>query len=105
MLEGQASVGKDGEVWNSADVVLGGEGREFFGIDLEDDGTPGEIARGLGDVRSGHAARSAPCCPEIHQDGNLAVANHLLEFVLIDFDGLGDWRKRGLARSAASGIR
>jgi len=97
-------VGEDGEVGNPADVVLRGESGKFFGIDLEDDGASGEIARGLRDVRSGHAARSAPCGPEIHQDGNLAVTNHLLEFVLVDLDGLGDRRKRGLARSAASGV-
>lgn len=104
LLEGEESVGEDGEVGNPAYVVLRGEGREFLGIDLDDDGASGEIVRSLGDVRSCHAARSAPGCPEIHQDGNLAVANHLLEFVLINLDRIGDWGKRSLARSTASGV-
>ena len=34
--------------------------------------------------------------PEIHQDRNLAVANDLLEFVLVDFNRLGDRRNAAL---------
>jgi hypothetical protein len=37
-----------------------------------------------------HAARSAPGRPEIGQNRDLALANDLMEFFLVDFDGLAN---------------
>src|SRR6185312_2899170 len=70
---------EDGKVRNALHVEASSERRVLLRVDLEDDGLTGEIARNLRDMRRGHAAGAAPCGPEVHEDGNFAVADDLIE--------------------------
>ena len=71
-------------------VVLFCQARELLRIDLHHDCTPGEVSGGLCHVRRRHTARSAPRCPEVRQNRNLALANDLVELLFVDFDGLSN---------------
>ena len=104
LLELQPAAREHGEVRNALDVVPRCELRVPLGVNLEDDGPSGEIAGGLLYVRRGHAARTAPGRPEIHQHGNLAVTNDLIKLRRADLDGLSHrWQGR-LARAASSRV-
>src|SRR5215472_866666 len=92
------------EIGNAADVVLCCQTREPFSIDLHHNCTPREFAGGLGHLRGGHTARSAPGCPEVRQDRNLALANDLVELLLVDFDGFGYCRQLHPAGTAFADI-
>src|SRR6476469_5914643 len=80
LLELKAAARKYCEVRNAANVEPRGELREPLCVDFEHDGLSRQIARDLRNVRSGHSAGTAPLGPEINEDGNLAVANELVEF-------------------------
>ena len=102
MLEAQLSAAEDGEVGDALNVIAGGQLRVLFGIHFEDEGLAGEVAGGLGDMRSGHAAGSAPGGPEIHENRNFGVAEDLVELGGTDGEGLGDGWEGIFAGAAAA---
>jgi len=75
LLELKITPGKHSEVGNSLHTEASGELRELFGVNLEHDSLAGEVSRYLSDVRSGHAAGSAPRGPEIHYHWCLGIQN------------------------------
>jgi hypothetical protein len=93
------------EIGNATDVILCRKGREPFRIDLHHDGTAGHVSGGLRDLRRRHPAGSAPGRPKIRQDRDLALANDLIELLLVDFDRLGNCRQLRLASTAFALIR
>jgi len=104
LLELELAAGEYGEIGNPLHVVACGELGRLLGIDLEHNGSTGEFARNLRDVRSGHAAWTAPRCPEIDEHRNFAVANDFVELDGADPEGLSQRRKRDFARAASAGI-
>lgn len=96
--------GEHGEVRYPLDVVPCGQFRKSLRIDLKHDGAAGEVSRHLGHMRGGRPARTAPRCPEIHENRDLALAHNLVELRRVNFDRLGDSGQGGLARPAPSCI-
>jgi hypothetical protein len=97
-------MGEHGEIGNAADVVLCRQTREPFRIDLHHNCTTSKVAGGLRHVRRRHPARPAPGSPEVRQNGNLAVANDLVELLFVDFDRFADCRQLRLAGTAFANI-
>ncbi len=100
LLELKLTSREHGEIGNAADVVSCRQARQTFRIDLHHNSTPSEVAGGLRHVRRRHPARPAPGSPEVRQNWNLAVANDLVELLLVDFDGFADCRQLRLAGTA-----
>jgi len=55
-------------------------------------------------MRRRHLARSAPGSPEVRQNGNLALANDLVELLFVDFDRFADCRQLRFAATAFANI-
>ena len=81
------------EIGNAANVVLGCQVREPFRVDFQHNCTSGEVLGGSCDMRRSRTAWSAPGCPEVRKNRNLALANDLVELLfVVDFDGFAYWR-------------
>src|SRR5580765_4438570 len=93
LLELKVAAGEYREVRYPADVVPGCQFGELLSIDLQHDGPPGEVTGDLGHVRRGHAARTTPCRPEIHEDWDFAVANNFVELRGAHLRGFGHRRQ------------
>jgi hypothetical protein len=88
LLSHQPSSVKDGEIGNATHVVSRRQLRVTLGIDLQHYRLPRQVRRGPRYFRSGHAARSAPCRPEIDQHGHPRLADDLIERFRIGLDWL-----------------
>jgi hypothetical protein len=93
LLHYGAAAGKDYEIGDAAHVVTSGELRIFFSVDLDYNGFAGHVGGSARDLGSGHAARTTPIGPEIHQDGHSGVLNDLFELRIIHGERLRDGRK------------
>jgi hypothetical protein len=91
LLELKLTSRKHGEIRNAANVVLCCQTRKLFRVDLHHDCAPSEVSGGLCHEGRRRAAWSAPGCPEVRQNRNLALANDLVELLFVDFDRFADW--------------
>ena len=105
LLPRELSVAEQREVGNAAHVVALRERAVRFGVDLQHDGAPGEIGRGLRHLRRGRLARPAPRCPEIHEHGYRGCARDLVELGGVDVERFAERRQLAFARAAAAAIR
>src|SRR3954452_1083377 len=95
---------KHGEIRNAANVVLRCDTREPFRVDLHHDCTPGEVSGGLRHEGRHPAAWSTPGRPEVRKNRDLALANHFVELLFVDFDRFADCRQLRLAGTAFANI-
>src|SRR6185437_266495 len=104
LLLDEAALREDGEVRDAAHVVTSSELRVGFGVDLEDDAAPRDLACGALHVRRSHAAGTAPRCPEVDKHGNVCIVDDVVEARDVGGDGFGDRRERLFAVAAAAGV-
>ena len=80
--------GKDREVRDAADLEARGQLRMAFGIDLHHHCLPGHVLRCFRNLRSCHATRAAPGCPEIRQHRDRRLPHNLVELGRVDVQRL-----------------
>ena len=100
LLDDDAAVLQDHEVWNALDVIPRGNFGMLLGIDFEHEGPAGHCCGHSFDFRSRRSTRPTPGRPEIHQDRERGLLNDLVEELLIGIDRFGQWCERDLARAA-----
>jgi hypothetical protein len=76
----------------------------LLGVYFEDDGVASHVGGGAGDFGCGHAAGTAPVCPEIDQNRDGCGLCDLVEEFGVDLDGLVDGRERVFALAATAGV-
>ena len=104
LLLDEMACGEDGEVGDTADVVASGQLGVALGVDLEDEGLPGHVGGGAGDLGGGGAAGATPLGPEVDEDGDAGVAEDVVEEGEVDGERLAEWWEGVFAGSAAAGV-
>ncbi len=105
LLEHRPAVAEYEEVRYARDAVTRRKRRLALGIYFEHERLTGHLARQSFDFRRGHAAGTAPGCPEIDQHRNTRLAHDLFKRARVYFNRLADRVEGGLAGAAFSAIR
>jgi hypothetical protein len=104
LLRLECPVGEDCEIGDALDVEAGSDLGVALGVDFEHDGLTRHVARDLGYMRCGHAAGTAPCSPEIDEDGDAALANDFIKVGRASFYWLSDGAQSVFAGTAFAAV-
>lgn len=89
------------EMGNSHNPVARRQLRITIRVDFEDDGLARKALRDFRHFRRSLSARTAPRCPEVHQNRHSCLTHNFLERCRVHFDGLGYRWERSPAGSTA----
>src|SRR6185437_10889610 len=104
LLHDSASSIEHREVWNAPDLESRRKLRIAFGINFHDNGFPGHIGSGFLNFRRGHAARPAPCRPEVGQHRHTRILHDFIKELRIHLKGFCNWGKITFACTATAAV-
>jgi hypothetical protein len=92
LLKNRPSTSQNHEIRDRLHPEPRGNLRAILGVNLQDQGLPSHISRELMYLSRRHPAGTAPCGPEVGQNGNFGSGDNFSECAFIDVERLVDGR-------------